>query len=236
MESGANEAETALAASGRLTAAQVRAHLADLRALSPLPSVRQAIDVGERWVLLHCVMVCIRKGNAQELYANMVGGKMDAELRSLQDRQPDWDRVLRIINHWYTRSADVAGIPNAAKRKATATALRMDFHAYRWPAKYDIWRSLWSGRPTREGGYTRRLATRLLATQSMSSMPSYANSREWSLQRGTLTQVALALAVHKAERGAYPASLAALVPGILKAVPADRYSGKPLHYRREGGG
>jgi len=236
VESRANEAEAALAASGRLTAAQGRAHLADLRALSPLASVRQAIDVGERWALLHCVMVCIRKGNAQELYPGFMPGEMPAEMRSLQGRQPDWDRVLRTINHWYTRSGDVAGIVNAAKRQAATEALRMDFHAYRRPTKYDISRSVWRGRAIREGGYTRRLTARLLVRPSMARMPSYANSREWSLQRGTLTQVALALAVHKAERGAYPASLAVLAPGILKAVPADRYSGKPLHYRREGGG
>jgi len=233
MDRVANAAETALAASGRLTAAQARAHLADLQALSPLPSMRQVIDMAERWVLLDCVMVCIRNEDLQKLLGGVV--RVPAELRSLQSRQPDWDQVLRTVNHWYTRLAEVAGETNAARRHAAAEVYTKDFMAYWNPPQRGLWGTLWTGQRTQAGGYTERVARRLLR-MLMPSMGWGAEYREQAAQHGLLAQVALALAVHKAERGAYPASLAALAPGILKAVPPDRFSGGPLRYRREGGG
>ncbi len=50
-----------------------------------------------------------------------------------------------------------------------------------------------------------------------------------------LFTVALALQAYRAEHGAYPTTLAALVPGYLQAIPGDPYALKgPLQYR--GGG
>ncbi len=46
---------------------------------------------------------------------------------------------------------------------------------------------------------------------------------------------AVALDRYRRDRGAYPASLDALVPAYLPAVPLDRCSGEPLLYRLEGG-
>jgi hypothetical protein len=47
-----------------------------------------------------------------------------------------------------------------------------------------------------------------------------------------LTRLAAALAVHRAEHGAYPESLDELVPGVIERLPADRISGKPFVYKR----
>jgi hypothetical protein len=49
-------------------------------------------------------------------------------------------------------------------------------------------------------------------------------------------QTGLACKLFKTRTGAYPASLEALVPGILKEVPVDPFTGKPFVYRREGDG
>jgi hypothetical protein len=46
----------------------------------------------------------------------------------------------------------------------------------------------------------------------------------------------LACKLFKSRTGAYPESLEALVPGILKEVPVDPFTGKPFVYRREGEG
>jgi len=46
--------------------------------------------------------------------------------------------------------------------------------------------------------------------------------------------VALALQAWRAEHGRYPDTLEALVPDILKAVPADPFGRGPLQYRRDG--
>ncbi len=234
----ANAGERALAASGRLTAAQVRAHLADLEALPPLPSVRQAIDVAERWTALDCVMICYRMGSLRDVRDFIIGFQaegMPPVSPHWQGPQPDWDQVLRIINQWYTRLADVAGETNAAKRHAAAAALERDVNAYIRPAKRGLWGTLWTGQRFRGvGGCTDRVARCMMIM--LPGTARVVEHYERAAQHGMLAQVALALAVHKAEKGAYPASLVALAPGILKMVPADRFSGEPLRYRREGGG
>jgi hypothetical protein len=46
----------------------------------------------------------------------------------------------------------------------------------------------------------------------------------------------LACRLFKSRTGAYPERLEALVPGILKEVPIDPFTGKPFVYRREGEG
>jgi len=51
-----------------------------------------------------------------------------------------------------------------------------------------------------------------------------------------LTKLAFALAAYHADRGAYPAKLADLVPKYVAEVPKDIFSAAELHYRWEGGG
>jgi len=46
----------------------------------------------------------------------------------------------------------------------------------------------------------------------------------------------LACKLYKGRTGEYPEALGALVPGILKEVPIDPFTGKPLVYRKEGKG
>ncbi len=53
---------------------------------------------------------------------------------------------------------------------------------------------------------------------------------EYTQQIHDATLVAIALEIHKKRQGAYPASLAELVPTLLPAIPPDRYTGKPLNY------
>ena len=46
-----------------------------------------------------------------------------------------------------------------------------------------------------------------------------------------LTRLAFALAAYRADHGKYPAELASLLPKYMAAVPADRFTGKPLKYK-----
>jgi hypothetical protein len=48
-------------------------------------------------------------------------------------------------------------------------------------------------------------------------------------------RVAIAAKRHQMRSGTWPESLDALVPGLLAAIPADRFSGRPLRYRLEDG-
>ena len=58
----AMSAETTMATSGKLSAAQARACLADLQALQPLPGMIEAVDQCERFCSLDCVMIFAQKG------------------------------------------------------------------------------------------------------------------------------------------------------------------------------
>jgi len=50
------------------------------------------------------------------------------------------------------------------------------------------------------------------------------------------SRTGLACRLYKSQTGQYPENLEALVPGILKDVPIDPFTGNPLVYRREGEG
>jgi hypothetical protein len=50
------------------------------------------------------------------------------------------------------------------------------------------------------------------------------------------SRTGLACRLYKSRTGRYPDNLGALVPGILKEVPIDPFTGKTLVYRREGEG
>jgi len=50
------------------------------------------------------------------------------------------------------------------------------------------------------------------------------------------SRTGLACRLYKSRTGQYPENLEALVPGILKEVPIDPFTGKPFVYRREGEG
>jgi hypothetical protein len=60
---------------------------------------------------------------------------------------------------------------------------------------------------------------------------SAANRR--SLVHVRTALVAAALERHRLRRGAWPATLTELTPGLLRAVPADPHTGRPLGYRRQ---
>lgn len=51
-----------------------------------------------------------------------------------------------------------------------------------------------------------------------------------------LTRLSAALAVYRAEHGAYPDTLARLVPDVLKELPVDLYNAKPFVYKRTSDG
>ncbi|MBL8991304.1 MAG: hypothetical protein JNJ48_06965 [Phycisphaerae bacterium] len=54
--------------------------------------------------------------------------------------------------------------------------------------------------------------------------------------RVALTQVVIALELHRSRTGRYPDSLAALTPGLIPAVPADPFDGRPVRYLAPGRG
>ena len=229
-------AEKALVASAKLTAEQAREHLAELEALPAWPDAREAVDVGMRWYALDCVMACARAGSLKTIFEAWDTKPASSATLSCEGPEPDWNQLLRAVNYWHTRMAEVVGEPVAARRLTAGAALHQEVQAWRSPRE-DPLVAFPTGGPVEPKELTGRvgylMVTRMPGIRGLVRLTGY---WERVVQQDALIRVALALAVHKAEQGAYPASLAALAPGYIKAVPADRFSGEPLRYRREDGG
>jgi hypothetical protein len=54
--------------------------------------------------------------------------------------------------------------------------------------------------------------------------------------RSEVIHAAAAIKLYKARRGVYPKTLADLAPDVLKQIPIDEFTGKPLIYRTMGRG
>jgi len=64
----------------------------------------------------------------------------------------------------------------------------------------------------------------------MPALDTAAQTAEHATQRRDAILAGLALELYRRDRGAYPNSLAGLVPEYLPAVPPDRFTGAPLNY------
>jgi hypothetical protein len=87
-----------------------------------------------------------------------------------------------------------------------------------------------------EGAHWKRPWYAFLSKAMMANFEA-AFMKEAMLEASLLAaRTGLACKLFKSRTGAYPESLEALVPGILKEVPVDPFTGKPFVYRREGEG
>ncbi len=235
------EAATALATSGKLTAAQAKAHLADLQALPPLPGIAEPIDKAERFWMLDLIMVLSRKG--LKAYAGIKGH----EAQNGSEPSLDYNVLLRIANTWYARCVATFRKPTFAERKTAMAAFQQDLAKLKkqmlkkYPPGGDEFYCV---------GVMKRLATaenmpreeisRDIANVHIAAFMPYLGRVQKLYDRATMqrrmAEVALALAACKAEKGKYPETLAVLKPHYLKKIPNDLFIEKPLHYKRTGEG
>jgi hypothetical protein len=76
----------------------------------------------------------------------------------------------------------------------------------------------------------------LFARRFLSSIDKVVQNFDQVHMKFNATRIMLALQIYRARRGAYPATLDELAPGILPAIPVDPMNGGPFEYRREGDG
>ena len=70
------------------------------------------------------------------------------------------------------------------------------------------------------------------------ALPNFSRAMQTAARNQTFVNEALivcALERHRAARGEFPESLAALVPSFAETFPRDLFGGQPFHYRREPG-
>jgi hypothetical protein len=202
-----------------LSGQQARDLLQMLETLPPAPSADRTIENGERWFMLDTTCAMAQTGR-------LVGQESESKSsRVVRLFLPiHYNSVLRDANAHYDRLVAAMRVPTFPQRQAATRALReqLDRQA--------------------AGPVVLKLAqpTKMISIMQMASMmPSLeriGEHQEWQRMEMGLARVALALRIHHAEQREFPETLAALVPGILKELPADGFVEKPLIYRREGKG
>ncbi len=233
IEGLATKTGTALAANGKLTAAQARAMIQDLEGLGPLRDIVEVIDEGERFLILDHVAM-LSRGTTFDLTETG-----ESSLLSRIESNLDWDEMLLMENDWYDKFAACMRKPTYAERSEAfdvfekySVELRSEMSGFSKIVKF-IFLKL-SGRLGRKER-SRRTAKLLLAVLAPSFFVS-SSLQDKARMKGEVERLAFALAAYHAERGKYPRAIEELAPEYLKDIPNDLFVEKPLKYKLAGKG
>ena len=209
---------------GKASATQLRAWGAQLEALEPLSDIRKAIAT-ELLMFFDAVMMMYRGQRATALRKGMDEGDV---------WWIDWNEVLRTGNYWYRRSLAPLTLCNIAERRARIKEVDQEMEEM-VTEEQEMSVFDWVNPTARREKLTKAM-TRLLLVTVWPGLSKFAERYDYTLMYSEMLQVTVALALHEAETGRFPAKLADLVPKYLKAVPTDLFSSKPLMYKHEGKG
>ena len=247
IEAIATETCITMAASEKLTAAEARRFLEQLRRLPGLPDAWDVLNSGERFVTLDLITTIARDGPSV-LEPIMGQGDNGEDWGKLPLLRIKWDPTLRGVNSRFDALVVAGTKPTFAARKKVLDAWEVDRQRLAGTGGRVIERfggSLFAcirnvARASRARGANKRMLGLLMGPVfTQLALPSPVNAvllHERVRATGVLAVVSMALAAHRAEKGAYPADLRALSPTYLKTIPKDRFNGKPLIYRRKSGG
>jgi hypothetical protein len=157
--------------------------------------------------------------------------EFDLEFR----RATDWSRQVSAVNRRMEDAAAAHLLPTtneraAAWRELERTARRQAAEFGRLALSREAIRRAGAPKGTvADFGRRLRLWCRALDPRMLRQLSDATHRGE---QLRTNVTVALALAEYHAESGEYPATLHELTPRFLPDLPTDRFSGRPLRYRR----
>ena len=227
LENWANRVLTQiLLVKSNLPKAEARRMLAELHALPPWqPDALARAMRGERLMCLDALSHAMRSSDA---VGEITGTKSSTNLHY------DAGNVLRIMNGWYDRICETVEQPDYPTRIKAVKALAADYEKLCMEVE--------------ENNNAPLVAFLLGRTDSNKAVANLALAiffpatkrilaEETSVEERTeMSQIALALAAFKDEKGAFPQKLAELAPGYLPKVPNDLFIGQPLKYSRTANG
>jgi len=228
------QGDTVLATSGKLSAEQAAAYLAELKKLPPLPSMVDKIDVAERYMFLDAAAGIARNGPSalSGIAGDGGGGGFSAAvLKAISDSMLDWDEVLRIGNAWYDRMVEAGRQPTREARNAAWTKVDDDLHELteRAADKQALLADLLSGKSPRQL-MTEKMGAIMIALL-LPAVNAAMDAEERGKMRFEVTELAVALSAYHAEHGAYPKKLGKLAPTYVAEIPRDRFADADLTYR-----
>lgn len=216
MEGWACQADELAAKSGKLSAEQARGLARDLSDLSDLPTMSQAVNFGERLMILDLLQTAARVGpwRAGRLFQSITNVYTPFGLI------PVWhEKVMRTFNHLLDGALAADSEPTYPQR---IQALR-----------------LWEDQITQahnESFVVQFFSSEWLVQLLMADYTRFEERSTTAREENQLAQTALALAAFKADHGSYPATLDELSLAELPRVPNDIFSEKPLVYSRTADG
>jgi hypothetical protein len=234
------EGDAVLAHEGKLTAEQAGRFAAELRKLPPMRKLVEKLNAGERFMLLDVVNTGARRGAAEFFRAveswGPGRGALGRAVNAAGSILIDWNEPMRMGNQWFDRIVATASKPAGKEREAAMAEFEQDLKRLLVEARSArvLFRNIVSTGSLR-GGFGRQMGEVLIGLL-MPAFFSALDAEDRNLACQAMTQVVFALAAYRADRGAYPADLAALVPKYLPTMPEDPFSGGPLRYKREESG
>ena len=229
-------ADAALLQDDQLPAAEALAYRDELEKLAPQPSVADQFDHGERIMFLGFASELAQK-QQPELEGMMVdlgealSPLADSELIvDIYDMQMTvvWNKGMRSANKEWDRWLAAIRTPITGGRQLRLEALEAEARPILKQKPEDV-----SDSALEEKG---QWMGRMLATRMLPNLKPDLVVEDRARMRVDLVLLGLALAADHADNGAYPETLAALTPRYCRAVPGDRFTTKPLSYRREDNG
>jgi hypothetical protein len=207
-----------------------KTYLAELAKLPPMHDISEAVDTGERFMLLDSVLGVAKYGLGVVIEMGVwSGGKSPPSPDDTSIANVDWDKVLRRMNDWCDRLVAAMDKPTFAERRTALAKLEEEVAALKKKL------SAADAQPAAGADATQRWSDVIPAIQ----LPALSRARELAdrcQEHTDLGILAIALAAYRGEHGAYPEKLADLAPAYVKTIPNDIFADAPLKYHKEGPG
>lgn len=201
----------------------------DLTALTEFSSIADSLDTLER--VMHLDSVLALKAGNKRAWQERFGNFSDRAIKGLTYRSADWNLALVRGNEIYDRMVAAARMPVGPARKMAQAQIETSIKQCEQDATRRI--PLLPSLNQRERGEFFAALTIALYVPTLDKVLEPQDQANTLLH---LTRLSAALAVYRAEHGAYPDTLARLVPDVLKELPVDLYNAKPFVYKRTSDG
>jgi hypothetical protein len=210
-----------------LTPEQARKVQRDLTGLPKFAAIARSLDQTER---LLAIDAFIAMGSGGELVSDIGGNDFGGGVFNVV--AIDWNLVLRDTNRWYDRLVAAAKLPDREARVAAFEKIEADMQVL--VAQTKAPKRMLAAVVSRQ--QRSKVVSGIVLGLFLPAVNAATDAEDRQNTTLELTRLAAALAVHRAEHGAYPGSLDELLPNLVERLPVDVFGGKPFVYKRSADG